>query len=207
MRDCDESINATGTKKKRRRFGFRYSSQKVLDRSRLTRLAKAGGCEVTSVTRTLSYPSSVPSELCAGDIHAFALSPCDSPILVPIDESDEGRKEIGNVDHFNYSEYHEKVNSLQCLSLCLGFYYGYCQNAVVFGHKGMGYDTIGYVYFWTWIGIFSHCTARSLAIDAHHQALAFAFAPHKLTAPHGFILLLVYCLLGVLQIGFSLRIG
>jgi hypothetical protein len=159
MRECDESINATGTKKKKRRSGFRYSSQKVLDRSRLTRLAKAGGCELISVTRTLSFPSSVPSELCVGDIHAFALSPCDSPILVSIDESEEGRKEIGNVDHFNYSEYHEKVNSLQCFCLCLGFYYGYCQNAVVFGHKGMGYDTLGYVHFWTWIGIYWHCTA------------------------------------------------
>jgi hypothetical protein len=84
----------------------------VLDRSRLTRLAKTRGCELTSVTRTLSFPSSVPSELCVGDIHAFALSPCDSPILVSIDESEEGIKEIGNVDHFNYSEYHEKVNSL-----------------------------------------------------------------------------------------------
>jgi hypothetical protein len=138
MRECDESINATGTKKKRRRSGFRYSSQKVLDRSRLTRLAKARGCELTPVTRTLSFPSSVPIELCIGDIHAFALSPCDSPILVLIEESDEGRKEIGNVDHFNFSEYHGKVNSLQCFCHCLEFYYGYCQNVVVFGHKGIG---------------------------------------------------------------------
>jgi hypothetical protein len=124
MRECDESINASGTKKKRRRSGFRYSSQKVLDRSRLTRLAKARGCDLTPVTRTLSFPSSVPIELCVGDIHAFALSPCDSPILVSIDESDEGRKEIGKVDHFNFSEYHWKVNSLQCFCHCLGFYYG-----------------------------------------------------------------------------------
>jgi hypothetical protein len=138
MRECDESINASGTKKKRRRSGFRYSSQKVLDRSRLTRLAKARGCELTPVTRTLSFPSSVPIELCIGDIHAFALSPCDSPILVLIEESDEGRKEIGNVDHFNFSEYHGKVNSLQCFCHCLEFYYGYCQNVVVFGHKGIG---------------------------------------------------------------------
>jgi hypothetical protein len=207
MKVCDESINATGSKKKRRRCGFKYSSQKVLDCSRLTRLAKAGGCELTSVTRTLSFPSSVPSELCVGDIHAFALSPCDSSILVLIDESEEGRKEIGNVDHFNYSEYHEKVNSLQCFFLCLGFYYGYSQNAVVFGHKGMGYDTLGYVHFWTLDWHIWHCTARPLAIEAHHQALAFAFAPHKLAAPQGINVLLVYCLLGALQIGFRLRLG
>jgi hypothetical protein len=112
MRECDESINATGTKKKRRRSGLRYSSKKVLDRSRLKRLAKAGGCDLTSVTRTLSFPSLVPSELCAGDIHAFALLACDSPVLVSIDESDEGRKGIGNVEHFKYSEYDGKVNSL-----------------------------------------------------------------------------------------------
>jgi hypothetical protein len=143
----DESFPAKESRKKKRGSGFRYSSKKVLEHSRLTRLAKAGGCELTSVTRTLSFPSSVPSELCVGDIHAFALSPRDSPILVSIDESEERRKEIGNVDHFNYSEYHEKVNSLQCFCLCLGSYYGYCQNTVVFGHKGMGYDILGYVHF------------------------------------------------------------
>jgi hypothetical protein len=50
-------------------------------------------------------------------------------------------------------------------------------------------------------------TTRPLAIDAHHQALDFALAPHKLATPQFFILLLVYCLVVVLQIGFSLRIG
>jgi hypothetical protein len=50
-------------------------------------------------------------------------------------------------------------------------------------------------------------TARPLAIEADHQALDFALAPHKLAAPQFFILLLVYCFVVVLQIGFSLRIG
>jgi DNA-binding transcriptional MerR regulator len=84
MNEGDESFP---TMKKKRGSGFRYSSKKVLERSRLTRLAKARGCEVTSVTRMLSYPSSIPSELCIRDIHSCATSSsCKSPILVSVDE-------------------------------------------------------------------------------------------------------------------------
>ena len=65
MNDCDELFLATESRKKRRGFGSRFSSKKVLHRSRLKRLAKARGCEVTSMTRTLSYPSLIQGEVCA----------------------------------------------------------------------------------------------------------------------------------------------
>jgi hypothetical protein len=98
MKECDESINATGSRKKKRRSGFRYSSQKVLDRSRLTRLAKARVCEVKSVTRTLSYPSLIPSDVCISDIHGIAGTSCESPVLASIDEFDKEKEEASNVD-------------------------------------------------------------------------------------------------------------
>ena len=105
MSDCDEVIPVTASRKKRRRSGFRFSSRKVLDRSRLKRLAKASGCEVISVTRTLTYPSLIPGEECFSDTPGRAATPCESPNLVSIDEFEEERTENSNVNHFINFEY------------------------------------------------------------------------------------------------------
>jgi hypothetical protein len=43
-------------RKKRRRSGFRYSSKKDLERSKLKRAAKTRASELASVTKALSYP-------------------------------------------------------------------------------------------------------------------------------------------------------
>jgi hypothetical protein len=60
MNERDEAIESTETRKKRRRSGFRYSSKKVLECSRVKReTAKVGGVQFKSVTRTLSYPSEI----------------------------------------------------------------------------------------------------------------------------------------------------
>jgi hypothetical protein len=60
MNEGDEAIESTETRKKRRRSGFRYSSRKVLERSRVKReTAKVGGVQFEAVTRTLSYPSEI----------------------------------------------------------------------------------------------------------------------------------------------------
>jgi hypothetical protein len=72
MNEGDELIPTTVTRKKKRSTGFRFSSKKALECSKLTRLSKARGCDFTSVTRTLLYPSSLPSELCTKDIHGSA---------------------------------------------------------------------------------------------------------------------------------------
>jgi hypothetical protein len=49
-------IPSRETRKKRRRSGFRYSSKKDLDRSKLKRAAKTTASELASVTKALSYP-------------------------------------------------------------------------------------------------------------------------------------------------------
>ena len=89
MNECYESFPSIESRKKKRGSSFRFSSKKVLDCSRLKRLAKARGCEVTSVTRTLSYPSLTPSEVYFSDFHGSAATSCDSPILVSIDKFEE----------------------------------------------------------------------------------------------------------------------
>ena len=117
MNECDELFPAT-TSKKKRGFGFRFSSKKVLDRSRLKRLAKARGCEVTSVTRTLSYPSFIPSEECSSDTHSRVAIPCESPHLVSIDEFEEERKENSHVDQLINFEHPITVSFINWYPLC-----------------------------------------------------------------------------------------
>jgi hypothetical protein len=121
MNECDESINATGSRKKKRGSGFRYSSKKVLDRSRLTRLAKAKSCEVTSITRTLSYPDLIPIELCVSNIQGSAATSCDSPVLASINEFEEQGKGTSNVNHFNDTDYPKPVSIFKMFCLKLVF--------------------------------------------------------------------------------------
>ena len=111
MNDCDELLLAIASRKKKKESGFRFSSKKVLDHSRLKRLAKARGCEVTSVSRTLSYPSLIPSEEFSSDIHGSAATPCNSLVLVSIDKFEEKRKEHSNDDQFIDSEYPNIISS------------------------------------------------------------------------------------------------
>jgi hypothetical protein len=49
-------IPSREARKKRRGSGFRYSSKKDLDRSKLKRSAKTRASELASVTKALSYP-------------------------------------------------------------------------------------------------------------------------------------------------------
>ena len=65
MNEGSEAIELTGTKKKRRRSGLRFSSRKVLERTRLKReTAKSVRCQEDSVRKALSYPS----ERCGIDV-------------------------------------------------------------------------------------------------------------------------------------------
>jgi DNA-binding transcriptional MerR regulator len=61
MNEGAESILSTVTRKKKRGSGFRYSSRKDLKRSKLRRTTNAGGSELASVRKALSYPSALSS--------------------------------------------------------------------------------------------------------------------------------------------------
>ena len=119
MNECDELLLATASRKKKRGSGFRFSSKKVFDRFRLKRLATARGCKVSSVTRTLSYPSLIPNENCYSDIPISVATPFESPHLVSIDEFEEERRENTNVDHFIDCEYPNTVCIHNWFILCL----------------------------------------------------------------------------------------
>ena len=134
MNECDESFPATESRKKKRGFGFRFSSRKELECSKLTRLAKTRGCEVTSITRTLSYPNLIPSELCFSNILGSAASLCESPMLVSIDEFETERKETSKIDGFKDSVYPKTISSFKWLCLYLGIWHIYYRNSIYQTH-------------------------------------------------------------------------
>ena len=121
MSDFVELIPVTESRKKKRGSSFRFSSKKVLNRSRLKRLSKARGCDITSVSRTLSYPSLIPSEVDTCDIFATAATTCKSPDLLTVQEFEEEREETANVGHIKDSEIYKTVSIFSLLSLRIYF--------------------------------------------------------------------------------------
>jgi hypothetical protein len=60
MNEGDDPIESTESRKKKRRSRFRFSSKKVLERSRVKReTAMFRGIQFESVTKALSYPSEI----------------------------------------------------------------------------------------------------------------------------------------------------
>jgi hypothetical protein len=104
MNEGDESIPSTVTRKKKRGSGFRYSSKKDLVRSRLKRRnAKAGGSELSSVKKALSYPSELSSGCATG---------LDGPdYLDRVEEHDGERMEICLNDSFSDGAFTKRVSN------------------------------------------------------------------------------------------------
>jgi hypothetical protein len=64
MNDLGESVPSMETKKKKRGSGFRYSSKKAIECSRLSKkTTKAGGSEFTTITKALTCSSALSSEI------------------------------------------------------------------------------------------------------------------------------------------------
>jgi hypothetical protein len=66
-------IPSRETRKKRRRLGFRYSSKKDLERSKLMRAVKTRASELASVTKALFYPRAQSSGGLSGSGGPFCL--------------------------------------------------------------------------------------------------------------------------------------
>jgi hypothetical protein len=99
MNEGDESFPSKGTRKKRRRSGFRYSSRKALERSRESRrTAIACGSDFTRVTRALSYHSAKTSETCFPKIRVCTIGSSGSYFLDSVEELHEEwvQMSIGN---------------------------------------------------------------------------------------------------------------
>lgn len=64
MNDLGKLVPSTETRKKNRGSGFRYSSKKALERSRLLKkITKGGGSEFSTVTKALTFSSALSSEI------------------------------------------------------------------------------------------------------------------------------------------------
>jgi DNA-binding transcriptional MerR regulator len=73
MNEGDGSILSKETRKRKRGSGFRYSSKKDLERSKLKRATKSRGSNLASVTKALSYPCALSSGGVPGSGGPFCL--------------------------------------------------------------------------------------------------------------------------------------
>jgi hypothetical protein len=86
MSALGELVPSTETRKKKRGSGFRFSSKKVIDRSRLAKkTAKTCGSEFTTVAKALVFSSELSSET---DHPDCATSSGGQPLLHSVPEND-----------------------------------------------------------------------------------------------------------------------
>ena len=91
MNELDEAIVSTETRKKRRRSGLRYSSRKVLHRSRVKReTSKVRRIQLESVTKTLSFLNEIVDTFHHVCGSGSSLQPC----LDRVEEHDHHRIEL-----------------------------------------------------------------------------------------------------------------
>ena len=101
MSNADGSIPNTMSRKKKRGFGFRYSTKKALERSKLSKdKAKDRGFEIGSVRKTLSYPSELSNEIGVVDLAECCTRSFNQLSLHSVDERQVVRTDVGleNVD-------------------------------------------------------------------------------------------------------------
>ena len=101
MSEADGTIPTTVTKKRKRGTGFRFSSKKVLERSRVRREAAKGRVlEFGSVRKTLSYPVDLFSDIGVVDLAECCTGSFAQLSLHSVDEHHEVRTDAGiaNVD-------------------------------------------------------------------------------------------------------------
>jgi hypothetical protein len=100
MSEVDGVFPTTVTRKPKRGCGFRYSTKKVLERSRLPKeKAKDTVLEFANVTKALMYPSALLSRICVVDLGDCSTGSIGPASLHSVDENQEERIDacIGNV--------------------------------------------------------------------------------------------------------------
>jgi hypothetical protein len=108
MNERDDPTESTESRKKKRRSGFRFSSKKVLERSRIKReTAKLRGIQFESVTRALSYPSEIV------DIvhHDCAVESTFEPCLDSVEEHERVGIELSCGNAITYEECNIEVSN------------------------------------------------------------------------------------------------
>jgi hypothetical protein len=104
MSEADGMIPTTVTRKRKRGSGFRYSTKKALERSRLSKeIAKGRILELGSVRKALTYPNELLSEIGVADLRDCLIGSFGPASLYFVDENQEERVDtrIGNVECSN----------------------------------------------------------------------------------------------------------
>jgi hypothetical protein len=100
MSEADGTFPTMVTKKRKRGSGFRYSTKKALERSRLSKkTAKGRVSEFASVKKALMFPSGLLSDIGVVDLRDCATGSIGPTSLHSVHESQEKRIDacIGNV--------------------------------------------------------------------------------------------------------------
>jgi hypothetical protein len=124
MSEADGTIPTTVTRKRKRGFGFRYSSKKALQRSRLSKeISKGGVLELGSARKALTYPSELMSE-----IGVVSLAGCSSgsfglASLQSVDENPEDRIEASTGNALSDVEFPNKVRISLYVKFSFSFIY------------------------------------------------------------------------------------
>jgi hypothetical protein len=124
MSEADGSIPTTVTRKQKRGSGFRYSTKKALERSKLSKeKARGTGLELESVRKVLTYPCELLSDIDVVDLTECSTGSFGQLSLHSVDEHQEVRTEAGlanvvsNVECCNIVSI--IVSFLECLILSL----------------------------------------------------------------------------------------
>jgi hypothetical protein len=124
MSEADGTIPTTVTRKRKRRSGFRYSSKKALQRSKLSKeISKGGVLELGSARKALTYPSELMSE-----IGVISLTGCSSgsfglASVHPVDENPEDRIEASTGNALLDVEFPNKVRISLYVKFSFSFIY------------------------------------------------------------------------------------
>ena len=123
MSEADGTIPTTVTRKRKRHSGFRYSSKKALNRSRLLReTRKAGEFEIGSVRKALTYPCEELREIGIVDLAECSTGSFGIASLKSIEENLEEKIDANIGDVLSVEECSIKVSVfgyvLNSLILC-----------------------------------------------------------------------------------------
>jgi hypothetical protein len=96
MSEADGTIPTTATRKRKRGSGFKFSTKKVLERSKLSKeIAKDRVLELGSVRKALTYPSSLLNEIGVVDLADCSTGSFGKISLHSVDESEEEKTDAG----------------------------------------------------------------------------------------------------------------
>jgi hypothetical protein len=96
MSEVDGSIPTMVTRKRKRGSGFRYSTKKALEHSKLSKeKAKDRGLELGSMKKALTYPCELLSEIGVIDLAECSTRSFGQLSLYSVDEHQEVRTDVG----------------------------------------------------------------------------------------------------------------